>query len=185
MSLPKRVSDVVLNAYKRKKQASTDLSLEHCMRVARRTASRTKYGFLITTAQDGAPSARLVQPIVEADDFEFFIGTHPQSRKVAEIRVYPAVTLAFNKSDEDASLVVYGTATVHQEVDVKEEYWKSTWRLFFPEGPQSDDYVVIRVRAERMELLSFQRNVIPEPFGLRPMVLERTAEGWHVDEAQR
>ncbi|MGB3777761.1 MAG: pyridoxamine 5'-phosphate oxidase family protein [Tunicatimonas sp.] len=184
MSLPKRISDVVLNAYKRKKRASADLSLAHCLRVARRIASRTKYAHLITTASGGvpsgsAPSARLVQPIVAADDFEFFIGTDPKSRKVAEITAHPAVTLAFNQSDEDASLVVYGTATVHHEPDFKEEYWKSTWRLFFPEGPQSDNYVVVRVRAERMELLSFQRNVIPEPFGLRPVVLVRGEEGWH------
>ena len=183
MSLPKRVSDVVLNAYKRKKQASADLSLDHCLRVARRTASRTKYCFLITTASGGPPSARLVQPIVEAEAVEFFIGTHPQSRKVAEIAANAAVTLAFNQSDEDASLVVYGTATVHHEPEIKEEYWKSTWRLFFPEGPLSDNYAVIRVRAERMELLSFQRNVIPEPFGLRPVVLERTVEGWQAGNA--
>ena len=180
MSLPKRVSDVVLNAYKRKKQANADLSLDHCLRVARRLASRTKYAHLITTASGSAPSARLVQPIVEADNLEFFIGTDPTSRKVAEIAAHPAVTLAFNQSDEDASLVVYGTATVHHEPALKDEYWKSTWRLFFPEGPQSDDYVVVRVRAERMELLSFQRNVIPEPFGLRPVVLVRSEEGWRL-----
>lgn len=180
MSLPKRVSDVVLNAYKRKKRASADLSLSHCLRVARRIALRTKYACLITTAPGSAPSARLVQPIVEADDFEFFIGTDPQSRKVAEIAAYPAVTLAFNQSDEDASLVVYGTATVHHEPEVRERYWKSTWRLFFPEGPLGDAYAVVRVRAERIELLSFQRNVIPEPFGLRPVVLERGGEGWHL-----
>jgi general stress protein 26 len=180
MSLPKRVSDVVLNAYKRKKQADADLSLGHCLRVARRIASRTKYAYLITTATGGAPSARLVQPIVEADDFNFFIGTNPRSRKVAEIAVHPAVTLAFNQPGEDASLVVYGTVTLHHEPSVKEEYWKNTWRLFFPEGPLGDAYAVVRVRAERMELLSFQRNVIPEPFGLRPMVLVRGEEGWRL-----
>ncbi len=178
MSLPKRVSDVVLNAYKRRKRATADLSLKHCLRVARLTASRTKYAFLVTTAKDGAPSARLVQPIFGANDLEFFIGTHPQSRKVTEIIAHPAVTLAFNKANEDASLVVYGTATIHHEADLKAAYWKSAWRLFFPEGPQSDAYAVIRVRAERMELLSFQRNVIPEPFGLRPVVLVRGEEGW-------
>ena len=89
MSLPKRVSDVVLNAYKQKKQASADLSLDHCLRVARRIASRTKYAHLITTATGSAPSARLVQPIVEIDNFEFFIGTDPKSRKVAKLRPIP------------------------------------------------------------------------------------------------
>jgi general stress protein 26 len=181
MSLPKRVSDVVLRAYKRKKQTSTNLSLAHCLRVARITATRTKYGHLITTASDGPPSARLVQHITE-DDFRFFIGTHPQSRKVAEIGMNSAVTLAFNQSGEDASLVAYGTATVHHELAVREKYWKSAWRLFFPDGPQGDDYAVVEVKADKLELISFQRNVIPEPFGLRPVVLVRNEEGWRVEE---
>ncbi|MGB3851655.1 MAG: pyridoxamine 5'-phosphate oxidase family protein [Tunicatimonas sp.] len=182
MSLPKRVSDVVLRAYKRKKQASANLSLAHCLRVARITATRTKYCHLVTTAPDGPPRARLVQPIVEEDDFRFFIGTHPQSRKVAEIGANSAVTLAFNQSGEDASLVVYGTATVHRTPAVTERYWKSAWRLFFPDGPQGDDYAVVEVRADKLELISFQRNVIPEPFGLRPVVLVRNEAGWRVKE---
>ena len=180
MSIPKRVNDVLLNAYKRRKQANNDLSLEHCLRVVRATASRTKYCFLITTEASGSPSARLVEPLADLDDLTFFIGTHPQSRKIDRISANPAVTLAFSNAGEDANLVVYGTATISREPKVKQQYWKGTWRMFFPDGPQSDDYAVVKVRAEKIEILNFQRNVIPEPFGLRPAVLERTAQGWQM-----
>lgn len=180
MSLPSRLNKVLLDAYKRRKQANNDLSLEHCLRVARATASHTKYCFLITTEATGPPSARLVEPLADLDNFAFFIGTHPQSRKISRILEDSSVTLAFSNAGEDANLVVYGTATVSNDLTLRERYWKGTWRMFFPEGPQSDDYVVIKVRAEKMEVLNFQRNVVPEPFGLRPAVLERTAEGWYV-----
>ena len=182
MSLPRRLNKVLLDAYKRRKQTNNDLSLEHCLRVARATASHTKYCFLITTEAAGPPSARLVEPITDLDDFTFFIGTHPRSRKVRRISENPSVTLAFGNGGEDANLVVYGTATVSEAPSVKERYWKGTWRMFFPEGPLSDDYVVIQVRAEKIELLNFQRNVVPEPFGLRPAVLIRTPQGWKMPE---
>ena len=180
MSLPERFNKVLLNAYKRRKQTNNDLSLEHCIQVIRATVSRTKYCFLITSGQEGSPTARLVEPLAELNDFIFFIGTHPASRKVRQISESKAVTLAFSNADEDANLVVYGTASISDAPEIKQQYWKSTWRLFFPEGPEGDDYVVIRVQAEKMEILNFQRNVIPEPFGLQSVVLERTSPGWTI-----
>lgn len=178
MSLPARFNKVLLNAYKRRKQTSSDLSLDHCLQVIRATVSRTKYCFLITPGQGGSPTARLVEPLADLDELTFFIGTHPASRKVKQIAESNAVTLAFSNTDEDANLVIYGTATVSDAPEVKQQYWKSTWRLFFPEGPEGDDYVVIRVQAEKIEILNFQRNVIPEPFGLRSAVVEKTTDGW-------
>ena len=52
--------------------------------------------------------------------------------------------------------------------------------MFFPHGPGGEDYCVVAVRAEKMELLSFSRNVIPEFFGLRPVSLERKGAGWRM-----
>lgn len=180
MSLPARFNKVMLKAYKRRKQTNSDTSLAHCLHVIRATVARTKYCFLITTGEESSPTARLVEPLAEPDELVFFIGTHPQSRKVRQIAENNAVTLAFSSTDEDANLVVYGTATVSHDPALKQRYWKGTWRMFFPDGPESDDYVVIRVRAEKIEILNFQRNLIPEPFGLRSAVVERTPEGWAI-----
>ena len=145
--------------------------------MAQTTAERTPYCFLVTASPSPWPTARWVEPIVE-DDFHFYLGTHPESRKVAEITSNPAVTLAFGNEREHANLVVYGTAMVHHELSIRQRYWKNAWRMFFPQGPEGDDYCVIKVQTEKIELLSFSRNVIPEPFGLRPVVLEREGQGW-------
>lgn len=171
---------LLLNRYKQRKQASNNLTPEHCIEAARETAMHTRYCFLITTSGLEYPSVRLVEPIVDEDDLDFFIGTSPQSRKVKEIEAVPAVTLAFGNEAENANLIVHGRATVSHEPALKRQHWKSNWRLFFPGGPEGDDYCVISVRADTMELLSFRRNVIPEPFGLRPVVLEREGEAWRI-----
>ena len=178
MDLQKRLGRVLLNRYKQRKQVSNDLTLEHCLEAARITVAHTRYCFLVTATEQACPSARLVEPISELDDFTFFIGTHPRSRKTEEIAACPLVTLAFGNASENTNLVVYGKAEVSDDPSLKRRYWKDTWRLFFPGGADSTDYCVIKVTAEKMEVLSFRHNVIPEPFGLRPATLVRSPEGW-------
>lgn len=185
MNLQKKVGHFLLGYYKRRKQSSSDLSLENCLQVVRQTVKNTKYCFLITSGEHSWASARLVEPICDLEELAFFIGTNPALRKVREIAACPKVTLAFGNTAENANLVVYGTAAVSTEPDIKRRYWKGTWRLFFPKGANGDDYAVIKVRAQWLELLSFQRNVIEEPFGLRPMVLHRTVDGSQIQAQQR
>lgn len=184
MSPQKSLGRALLSLFKRRKQASSDLSLENCLAAARITASRTKYCFLVTMGEHGGPSARLVEPICDLNEFSFFIGTNPALRKIKEISACPRVTLAFGNSAEKANLIIYGTATISTEPQIKRRYWKGTWRLFFPDGPNGSDYAVVNVHAEQMELLSFRRNVIPEPFGLRPVLLRRTSQGWTIQAQQ-
>jgi general stress protein 26 len=180
MKLQKKLERLLLDWYKRRKQRQSDLSLENCLRVVQATAAKTPYCFLITIGEQGWPSARLIEPICDFDDMVFYIGTNPTLRKITEINANPHVTLAFGNRTEQANLIVYGTATISIEPAIKRRYWKGSWRLFFPSGPNGTDYAVITVLADRIELMSFKRNVIAEPFGLRPVVLQRTVAGWQV-----
>jgi general stress protein 26 len=175
----KRLGRVLLGVYKRRKQAQSDLSLSNCLNAARTTASKTKYCFLITHGEKW-PTARLVEPICDLERWIFFIGTNPSLRKIKEISQDARVTLAFGNAAENANLVVYGTAKVRTDLPTRCGRWKGTWRLFFPDGPRGDDYVVIEICAEQMEVVSFRRNVIPEPFGLRPVLLQRMDADWGI-----
>ncbi len=173
----------VLDAYKRRKQRSAVVTPDHALAVARAMLERTKYCFLITRSSDGSCSARLVEPIVDKHDpFVLWFGTNPTLRKVREIEADPRVTIAVEDERERANLVLYGTAHIERDVNVRRKRWVGLWRLFFPQGPTGDDYVVIRFEAERMEVMSFRRNIVAEPFGLRPLVLVRRG-AWEVIEA--
>jgi general stress protein 26 len=180
-SLRGRWLNAFLGAYRRRLRRRVWLDAASALRAARTTAERTRYAFLITVGTDGAPTARLVEPILQpGEDFVFWIGTGPGLRKVRELRADPRVTLAFGHAGEHANLVVRGTASVWDDPALRRRWWKPAWRLFFPDGPLGDDYVVVRVIPERMELMSFRRRIVPEPFGLRPLVLERVDGAWAV-----
>lgn len=180
MDIKKLAINTLLRFYKRHKQASADLSLENCLRTVRATIRHTRYCFLISTGENSWSSARFMEPVFDLKTLVFFIGTHPKSRKVREIETNPKVTLAFGNIAQRANLIVYGTATVRSEPETKRRYWKGVWRLFFPNGPNGNDYAVIEVRAERMELMNFRYNVIAEPFGLRPVTLVRVGQEWAI-----
>ncbi len=144
--------------------------------------NHSKYCFLITNSEAGCPNARLVQPIPSPDDFVVWIGTHPKLRKIREIKANPNVTLAFGDMRKDANLILHGEANIRTESDLKHQYWKGAWRLFFPDGPKSDDYVLICIKSYRIELMNFHRNIVPEPFGLRPVVLIKKDNQWVIRE---
>jgi len=174
-----------LNRYKQQKRDKADLGLANCLAAARATVSSTPYAFLITQGKEGWPSARLVEALCDPESFDVHIGTDVSLRKVEEIRACPRVTIAFGHMGERANLVIYGTARLITQAEEKRRYWKGAWRLFFEGGPLSEAYVVIAVEAERMEVMSFRRNVVAEPFGLRPMKLERHEGVWRIAQETR
>jgi general stress protein 26 len=148
--------------------------------------NKAKYCFLISHGIDdrkGWCSARLVEPVFrkEGADFTIGIGTLPDSRKVDELWDNPKVTLAFENPREDANLVVYGGAFVETRSDMKKYYWKKVWKMFFPDGPESENYVVLRIEPSRMEILNFKQNIIPEPFGLKAAVLVKQDGCWQME----
>ena len=166
----------LLGQYKSRKQSAADTSVEASLRAARSVIARTKYCFLITNGPEGDCNARWVEPIVESD-FTVWIGTNPKLRKVQEVMADPAVTLAFGSEKDQANLVLKGRATIVDDLALRRKHWLGHWRLFFPNGPQGDDYVLLKFEPQRMEILSFKKAVIPEPFGLSAVQLDRTASG--------
>jgi hypothetical protein len=49
-----------------------------------------------------------------------------------------------------------------------------------PDAPTDDDYILIRVVPKLIEMMDFSRNLILEPFGLKPAVLEKQVDAWHL-----
>jgi general stress protein 26 len=181
----KRIKVSFLERYKARKQKNRDLTKDHALHTARVMLERAKYCFLITQSTESWCSARLLEPIVDAEDFILWFGTHPSSRKVKEIKTNPHVTVALENVSENANLVLYGVAVIEDNAEIKQQQWKETWRMFFPNGPLGQDYVVIKVEVKRMELMNFSRNVIPEPFGLKPLVFTKQETTWGIETTER
>jgi len=178
--LRKTIGRRILAIYKKSKQKSFNPSLNHCLNTARSMLKKSKYCFLITNSNKQWPSARMVQPIIDFDTFVIWLGTNPTLRKIKEIEKNPNVTLAFGNDRENANLIIYGKASIIQEVQEKRKHWIGSWLLFFPSGPRGDDFVLIRIEPSEMELMNFKKSVVPEPFGLKPIKIANDGEIWQV-----
>lgn len=182
--MKERLTNALLSSYKRNKQAANDSSLKHCLDVTENMLVKAKYGFLITHGDNGWCSTRLVEPFKDKESdlsFSLWFGTGRDLRKTDELWTNPKVTLAFENKREGANLVIYGNAVIETDPTIKKRYWKSLHKIFFPNGPLSDDYVVIRIQPKRIELVNFKRNIVPEPFGLKSAVLVNNQNQWQLE----
>ena len=122
----------------------------------------------------------MVQPIIDFETFEIWLGTNPTLRKIKEIEKDPNVTIAFGNERDNANLIIYGKASIVREFREKVKHWIGSWIMFFPKGPRGDDFVSIRVEPSEMELMNFKHSIVPEPFGLKPIIIIKDSENWLV-----
>jgi general stress protein 26 len=137
------------------------------------------YVFLCTPAVDGSVSVRQVQPFLDDDALDLWVGTSPRSRKVAEIESSGRATVALDDPAAAAAASLRCTATVVDDLDVRLARWdEATGRAFFPDGPDGDDFVLIHLVPTRIELIDFANEITPEPYGLVPAVIELVDGSW-------
>jgi general stress protein 26 len=164
--------------YKAHTLRHADLSVDRALSVARRMCRKSSYALLITNEAGQSPTARLIQPIVDLQNLDIWMGTNPSLRKVAQIQADNRVSIAFLSEKEHANLILYGRCDVVKDAALNKKYWMPSWSLFFPKGPLSRDYVNLHFTPERMELMNFGQKIVMEPFGLKPLVLLRRNGEW-------
>ncbi len=108
----------------------------------------------LATVQDDEPRVRMVHPTWEGDTL--WIATGPQTPKAQQIQDNGAVDIQFQVAPDDfIHLLVRGRATVLTDAASKARIWDVMdydLSQFWPGGPDSDDYCVVRVDPTRVEL---------------------------------
>lgn len=132
----------------------------------------SRYSTLITIGDEGQPQARIVDPFVPEADFTIWIGTNPLTRKVAEIRRDPRVTLLYFNPAAGEYVTVVGTATLVADSVEKARHWKEEWAAYYRDGPRGDGYVLIRVRPTRLEVVSPRHGLVNDPKTWLPVLVE-------------
>jgi general stress protein 26 len=160
-------------------------SVDDLMKIIRQSIQSTQYAFLMTTDQTGLVNVRLMQPFPPEDDLTLWFGTSPRSRKTQDIRRDPRVTVAYHDAPGNAYITLQGQARIVDELEQRRTHWFTEWKLFWPDGPEGDDYALICFWPERIELMHFGENITPAPFGLVPAVLTRQGDEWIKAEAFR
>jgi general stress protein 26 len=156
------------------------ITAELLLETAKSSIKAAEYCFLITVGEKGEPHARLVQPFEPEEDMTIWVGTWSRSRKVQEIQQDHRVTLAFHDKEGTAYVTLMGTAQIESDIKMKRKYWREEWIGFISQGPDGDDYLLVRFIPSRIELMSFSSGVLPQPYGLRPAVAVRSEDLWVV-----
>jgi general stress protein 26 len=106
-------------------------------------------GMLVSRGQDSLLRARPMA-IAKLDDNEnvFFI-TALDSSKVSELAAEPSVNVAFQQKGKWVSLA--GTAHVIRDRKLVEQLWSKAFEVWFPDGPEDPNLVVVVVHPEEAE----------------------------------
>ncbi len=157
---------------------SQDLSIKSLLDVAQQTVTAAGCASLITVDETGRPSSRSVAAFPPDGDFaRIVIATHPASRKTVHVIRDPRVALSYVDDANRGYLTVIGNAHIDDSSDEKQTYWVDRFSSFFPDGPESNDYQLMIVVPERLELRSFGLKVAEQPTRWSPVILERGKAG--------
>jgi len=139
----------------------TDSSNIKLMTVAREIMTAAGTCALITLDEEGRPRVRAMDPFPPESDFTVWFGTNPKSRKVAQIKKNPKVTLYYLDDDASGYVMIHGTAQLVDDQKEKEKHWKVAWEDFYPNKQES--YLLIKVTPEWMEVISISRGIDGDP----------------------
>ncbi len=149
-----------------------DAARARVLAAAREIMQKARYCALVTIGSDGHPQARIVDPLAPEPDFTVWIGTHQATRKVAEIRADPRVTLFYFDAASRAYVTVVASAEVVNDPAEKARRFKSEWTPFYEDAHRSADFVLIRARAKRLEVVSEGQGITSDPATWRPTTVE-------------
>jgi len=121
---------------------------------------------LITLDDEGRPRVRAMDPFPPETDFTVWFGTNSKSRKVAQIKMDPRVTLYYLKEDQSGYVMLHGIAEMVNDPEEKEKRWKEEWVAFYPN--KADDYLLIKVSPEWMEVISYAYGIQGDPVTWEP-----------------
>jgi general stress protein 26 len=164
--------------------ARGDVEVGRLLAGAAKVIASVRYCWLQTEAETGSVNARPMGRLLPGpDESEWMIRfiTDGRSRKASDIRLASKVGLNFQHDPDDAFVALSGRATLLEHASDIRRLWKDAYSAYFPSEADRANAAFVEINVERMEL--WIRGVTPEPFGMRPTVLERDTGGaWRLSD---
>ena len=104
---------------------------------------------MITYAGGHTPHARPMQIAEADDDGELYFATSLNSAKIRDIEMDPRVMLTMQEGSVYVSLS--GMAQLSTDRGLIDRLWSEAWRVWFPEGKDDPNIVIVRVEPEEAE----------------------------------
>jgi general stress protein 26 len=145
---------------------STEMKL---IQAAREIMSSAETCALISVDATGSPRVRTMDPFMPDSSLTVWFGTNPHSRKVAQIKKDPRVTLYYLDKDASGYVTIHGKAQIVDEQTEKDKRWKKEWEAFYPDKVES--YTLIKVSPVWMEIVSPPRGLLGDDTSWTPPVV--------------
>lgn len=156
----------------------TETEILQFLTAARETIAAVPICWLATRSLEGGTNARAVSSSAGppgSDEWTRRFLVRRSSRKVAEMRAAPLVTLAFQHPSGDRYIALGGRAMIIEDVAEMRTIWSSDMDAHFLPGFADANMIVIQVDIDRIEV--HVRGLTPEPFGAGRTLLERQPAG--------
>ncbi len=99
---------------------------------------------------------------VEYDGDSWFF-SYRDTPKVVEIEANPHVELAYIATERGTWVSIEGTAEIVEDGARKKALWDKQLEMWFHEGPEDDDVILLKVRAERVHAWANDEEILGEP----------------------
>ena len=139
---------------------------------ARDIIGKARYATFVTLDAQGQPQARVVDPLPPGEDWTIWVATSALTRKAAQIAANPRVTLLYFDAARESYVTAVGSARLVRDPDEKARRWKDEWKPFYKDGYRGDDFLLIRVAPERLEVVSSVLGMNNDPVTWRPVTLD-------------
>ncbi len=145
-----------------------EVSRDSLLIYARMIVDSSNSRVLVTVDETGSPRARTMSPFTPEENWIIWLGTFPTSRKVKQIKNNPNVVVFYYDSKTLSYVNISGTAQLVNDPHLKAKYWKEGWERFYPD--RDEDYILVEVTPERLEVCSFQYHLLWDEEGIPPSV---------------
>jgi len=139
---------------------------------AQEVMEKARFCALITLGADGHPQARVVDPFAPERDLTVWIATNPITRKVEQIRADPRVTLFYFDPSGPGYVTLLAKAELVTDSAEKAKHWKEDWAAFYADKNRGEDFILIRCKPIRLELVSYGHGLLNDPTTWRPITVE-------------
>ncbi|MDQ8154241.1 MAG: pyridoxamine 5'-phosphate oxidase family protein [Gemmatimonadota bacterium] len=147
-------------------------SRQQLLTAAREIMIATRYGTMVTNGPGGTPQARIVDAFGPDTSLTVWIATNAQTRKVAELKKDPRVTLLYFSPVNFEYVTIQGRATFSTDAKDRETHWKRDWSALYQNEWRGSDYLLIKVKPSRVEVVSTRRGINTDPVTWRPASVE-------------
>ncbi len=144
---------------------ATPPTRDELVAAARKVMTSQTYCALITLGSSGRPSVRTMNPFPPEDDLTVWFATNDRSRKVAEMRADPRVTLYYADHAKASGYVsLSGRAVL---VDDKAEILRRKRAYWDTSFPGLKNLVLVKVVPEKLDVLNYEGKIVVDPITWR------------------